>query len=459
MSMGIAMYVLAISNSVLAIQQEEVGIVLVNRLHLRKEPDIRSSSIAVLNQGENVIVLDRENGWLKVAVKDQKGYIRNTKKYIRLIQEQRPVQDGEPSITLLKQKTSRIDQDIQQKRIRINDLSRKEESILEQFDDLERSLNLLERKATSLKSQIGILQKKIKHSNAIISRLTQQIQRSQHYAVKRLVALYKLNQMGKMHFLLSARSIGQFLSMEKGIEVILDSDDRFQQDLIEKRTALTAEFKLLNQDRIEKTSLETEFQVQIHSVSFEKAKKAELLEKIRSEKSLQMAAISGLQQASDHLEQTIKSLKEQAVIPKIPDQTHSFPFLSMKGLLDMPVRGKIVSGFGHYKDARLNVITSRNGIEILADEGSPIRTVLGGTIIYADWFRGYGNLMIIDHGTGFYTVYAHAHELFKGSGERVDTGEVIATVGDTGSLMGPKLYFEIRNHEKPLDPLQWLKPN
>jgi septal ring factor EnvC (AmiA/AmiB activator) len=80
-------------------------------------------------------------------------------------------------------------------------------------------------------------------------------------------------------------------------------------------------------------------------------------------------------------------------------------------------------------------------------------------VIYADWFRGYGNLMIIDHGNDFCTIYAHAEEIFKSEGDSVDTDEVIGTVGDTGSLAGTKLYFEIRHKGKPIDPLAWLNGN
>jgi len=101
----------------------------------------------------------------------------------------------------------------------------------------------------------------------------------------------------------------------------------------------------------------------------------------------------------------------------------------------------------------------RNGVEIEAGRGFPVKAVFKGKVIFSDWFRGYGNLLIIEHGEGFFTVYAHALELFKKKEERVETGEVIATVGNPGSREGPNLYFEIRQHEKPVDPLAWLKRN
>ncbi len=122
----------------------------------------------------------------------------------------------------------------------------------------------------------------------------------------------------------------------------------------------------------------------------------------------------------------------------------------------MPVKGKIVSHFGPYKNTEFNVKNFRSGIDIKAGKGSPIRAVCVGQILYSSWFKGYGNMIIIDHGNNFYTLYAHAEELFKTEGDHVETGEVIATVGDTGSMTGPGLHFEVRHHGKPLDPVKWL---
>jgi septal ring factor EnvC (AmiA/AmiB activator) len=83
--------------------------------------------------------------------------------------------------------------------------------------------------------------------------------------------------------------------------------------------------------------------------------------------------------------------------------------------------------------------------------------VAPGTILFADWFKGYGNMIILDHGGSYYTLYAHIEDAFKTKGDRVDRGEVIATVGDSASMTGPGLYFEVRHHGKPENPMLWLK--
>ena len=126
-------------------------------------------------------------------------------------------------------------------------------------------------------------------------------------------------------------------------------------------------------------------------------------------------------------------------------------------MLSFPVKGKIIQLFGPYRNPQFNVMNFRGGIDIQADRGDPIQAVHRGRVLYADWFTGYGNMMIIDHGDAYYTVYAHAEALFKKKGAAVEAGEVIATVGDTGSLEGAVLHFEIRHHGKPIDPLGWLQ--
>lgn len=123
----------------------------------------------------------------------------------------------------------------------------------------------------------------------------------------------------------------------------------------------------------------------------------------------------------------------------------------------MPVKGKIISFFGPFKNKKFNVINFQSGIKIKSDRGEPIRAVSDGHVLYASWFKGYGNMIIIDHGDSYYTVYAHAEELFTTKGTRVETGQVVATVGDSGSMIGPNLHFEIRHHGKPIDPLKWIK--
>ena len=107
-------------------------------------------------------------------------------------------------------------------------------------------------------------------------------------------------------------------------------------------------------------------------------------------------------------------------------------------------------GFG------MTLIQAMACLDLASTVGEPVRAVFDGVVAFSDWFKGYGNLVILEHGGGFMTVYAHASERLVAPGERVVGGQVIALGGDTGSLEGPKLYFEIWRDGRPEDPAGWL---
>ncbi len=213
----------------------------------------------------------------------------------------------------------------------------------------------------------------------------------------------------------------------------------------------------LNIQKKEKLSLENDLEEQIQIMAAKRAQRASLLDDIRSQRTLEMAAIESLKQAAKNLNIIIKSLSSAAVPSDQIKKKSAKDFTSLKGLLNMPVKGKIKYFFGPYKNSKFNVVNFRSGIVIQADKGEPIRAVFDGKILYASWFKGYGNMIIVDHGDNYYTVYAHAEELFASKGDIVEKGEVVATVGDTGSLIGPSLHFEVRHYGKPVNPLKWMK--
>jgi len=140
----------------------------------------------------------------------------------------------------------------------------------------------------------------------------------------------------------------------------------------------------------------------------------------------------------------------------MPEQEGISNFSAYQGLLKMPVDGNVISKYGKYIEPHSGAPNFRNGIEIKSRPGTPIRAVFSGQTIFSSWLKGYGNVIIIAHGKNYHTVYAHAEELFRSKGEKVKVGEVIATVGDTGAMTGPTLYFEIRHQGNPIDPLEWI---
>jgi murein DD-endopeptidase MepM/ murein hydrolase activator NlpD len=119
-------------------------------------------------------------------------------------------------------------------------------------------------------------------------------------------------------------------------------------------------------------------------------------------------------------------------------------------------QGKIEVRFGRAVDPRFGTVTLQTGIDVRAPVGTPVRAVWDGRVAHAGWFKGFGNLLIVDHGDGVYSLMAHLDLLQKALGDTVRAGEEVGTVGETGSLKGPYLYFELRDGQRPIDPEPWL---
>ena len=366
-------------------------------------------------------------------------------------------QDQQPRIDEFKKKAQDINREIQKGKAKIQKFSRRENDIINRLNQVDQALNRSRKRIAGLEREIKVLEKKITETAAVSEKLINQIGTNETYVAKRLVALYKLNWLGKFHVLASAQSLQELSKRKTALERILTYDEMVIRELVDNRQLLETVQSRLETHRNEKRRRADEYQKQIKQIAAERTQRAKLLAHVRKKKSAQLAAIESLKLAARNLDEKIKNLGVESAATTLQKYTAAEPFQVYKGLLKMPVKGKIVSLFGKFKNTRYQVLNFRSGIEIQTERGEPIAAVFAGKILYADWFKGYGNMIIIDHGENYYTVYAHIEEAFKSTGDAVEAGEVIATVGDSGSITGPKLYFEVRHHGKPLDPMQWLE--
>jgi septal ring factor EnvC (AmiA/AmiB activator) len=140
-----------------------------------------------------------------------------------------------------------------------------------------------------------------------------------------------------------------------------------------------------------------------------------------------------------------------------PAGTPASRFSGNKGRLPWPALGPVDVAFGQQIEREFGTVTTQNGYDIRAPAGTRVQAVFAGRVVYADWLRGYGRLVIIDHGEGYHTLYAHLGTAVVQRGDAVAQGTEIGTVGDTGSLRGTFLYFEIRDKSVPVDPKLWLR--
>jgi septal ring factor EnvC (AmiA/AmiB activator) len=347
--------------------------------------------------------------------------------------------------------------EIEQGRQEVKAFARKENEIIKRLNRVDQALNKSRKIAAALGKEIELLDDQIQEAANASDVLKQRIQVNEEYVAKRLVAVYKMNWLGKFHLLASAESMHEFIHRKAALKYILAYDEKIRRELAENQTDLKKLLVTLETLIADKKTRAVEYEKQIKSISRERLTRKRLLADIRSQKALELAAIDALTRAANDLDSKISLLNSHLETAETEKNISQIAFSAHKGLLIMPVIGRIISLFGPYKNQKYNITNFRSGIDIKADKGEPIRSVFQGKVLYSSWFKGYGNMIIMDHGNNYYTIYAHLEETFKSKGDFVETGEVIATVGDTGSMEGAKLYFEVRHHGKPENPLVWLK--
>jgi septal ring factor EnvC (AmiA/AmiB activator) len=194
--------------------------------------------------------------------------------------------------------------------------------------------------------------------------------------------------------------------------------------------------------REQKTALETS-----------RARRGELLASLNREVRGQSQQMERLRADEKRLEQLIEELKTVMPEPPLAPRAGT-PFAKLRGRLPLPTRGPIIARYGGSKN--LGNLKWR-GLLIGGREGQNVISVFRGRVVFADWLRGFGLLLILDHGDGYMTLYGHNQSLHKGVGEWVEAGEIVASLGNTGDMPQPAVYFEIRQNGQPRDPLIWCK--
>lgn len=420
-------------------------VVQVDRLNLRPQPGTGGAPLRQLDRGSRLTILESGPEWLKVRYHNTIGYVRNRERYL----------DTSPALDSARQERDSVDKALASHREALSDIEGHESDLLDRLDDLNRNIQTTRQNAAGLRRKIKTIEKRIAAAETERLDVENRIKAQEFYVASRLVALYKLNWLGNLNVMASADSINGMVQRKAALERILSMDNRQRELLLQDYERWSFLQIDLENSRKEELALEARYEERIRSLDRERAVRAALLNDVHSQKRLESAAISALQTAAGKLDNVIASLTTGAVGRSAPPPPGSLG--SLKGLLDAPVKGKIANFFGPFKNTRYDVLNFRSGIDIKSERGEPVQAVFAGKVLFADWFKGYGNMLIIDHGHSYHTLYAHMEEIFKQKGDTVESGEVIATVGDSGTLSGTGLYFEVRHHGKPEDPQQWLK--
>ncbi|HEX7455243.1 MAG TPA: peptidoglycan DD-metalloendopeptidase family protein [Gallionella sp.] len=209
--------------------------------------------------------------------------------------------------------------------------------------------------------------------------------------------------------------------------------------------------------------LRTEQATQKEKLKQDQRERLQVLGQVSKQLTLQRREITRLQHDENGLAKLVSKIAEMLAKPKskslfrndnIPDNRFDGkPFVQLQGRLALPVKGDITNHFGA---TRPDSTVIWKGLFIRAASGQTVKAVAAGRVVFADWLRGFGNLIIVDHGNAYMSLYGNNETLYKQVGDELRGGDTIATVGNSGGNADSGLYFELRHESKPLDPLKWL---
>jgi len=357
-------------------------------------------------------------------------------------------------ITQEEKALKKLEAEIEKNKQKKSAAKREEQSILSNLEVIDRRYRLYRKEVVLLETKI-----KEKESEALvlsdqIGAMGEEIEKSRSIISNRLRTIYKEKQSGGLKILFDAQDYPDLLrrlyylkALAKKEEEVLSFFKTSYEDLGDKKESLNQVKEVLIADRSAMTQKLTESRT-------EKRQKDRLLSRVRKESDLYKKAISEMTDSSQQIQSLIRQLEKEK---KRLNATPAGKFSKEKGKVPWPNNGRIVGLYGRQKHPKFDTMIYRKGIEIAPGEGGEVRNVFDGTVVYADWFRGYGMVIIIDHGENYYSLYAHLEKLLVDVGDPVKVNRVIGEIGGTGLANHPKLYFEIRHQGKPINPMNWLQ--
>jgi septal ring factor EnvC (AmiA/AmiB activator) len=324
-------------------------------------------------------------------------------------------------------------------------------SVLEGVELMEEMAAFSRRRVRSLEGDLAVFRRRVTLAEREEGVLREALRLQLRRLSPRLRTLYRLMRRRPLEVLLSADDFAALVWRARALEASMSGDLellRTVQRVAHLQRQATRELKRLQ------TSLSARVAFLQEQEKLARAQQEALEEVVGSlagEAELAKRAVRELEQADAELTRVVSDLKE---LPA----THGFG--ALKGKLPRPVKGVVEVGFGKVVNPRFNTVTVQKGLDIRAAAGTPVSAVAEGTVAYAGSLRGYGNLLILDHGDGFHTLMAHLGTITPelGVGTTVAAGDVVGEVGDTGSLKGAYLYFEVRRTGQAVDPAPWLAP-
>ncbi|OGR07475.1 MAG: hypothetical protein A2511_12130 [Deltaproteobacteria bacterium RIFOXYD12_FULL_50_9] len=361
----------------------------------------------------------------------------------------------------------RITKGIKEHQNKIQNTRKQETSLLTELEKIEQKLNSERIKLDTSQQELHELELSVSEKEKQLSQTQNQSESLKIFMEKRLAAYYRMGTIGLINTIFSKNSLPELLTFNEYFRCLIQHDQQVIYSFRKTITELTESRNILKEDikkRLEFIDLIKEQEKQLAST---RKNRMALFNRVNTEKKLYQQALNEMEDAAAKLADTVNALKEQTAeenkkttkaTPSTKSRTGSTTgFAALKGRLNPPVNGKVITKFGKNTKGKFGITTIENGIDIKTETGAKIKAIHNGKVVYAGQLRGYGNLLIIDHGQQYYSLTSRAAQFYKQVNDQVTSGEIIGEMGEQGGgLLGEGLHFEIRHGATPENPLLWV---
>jgi len=351
-----------------------------------------------------------------------------------------------------KRELEELNRQLDQKKREQQAAAKKERSVLGELEGLDHRIHLRRRQMAIMDQQIREQSQTVTQLSGQVATLERSMAALRQTVASRLRAVYMSGVEGEWAMLFGAGDYQDLLARLDGLQRIAASESTMITEYDRRRVELAATLQAQRTASEQLDQQRRQLADVLRDVDTARSDKRVLLAKVRTERATTTKAIAELEESAKQLQALLQQLEREAAKRKTEGR-----LAQAKGRLPWPYDGAVVGLFGRQRHSQYNTDIFRRGIEIKAHEGDSVKAVHQGVVAYADWFKGYGLVVVLDHGDHYYTLYAHLGRVDVKVGEAVSRGQVIGVVGETGLSDEQTLYFELRHHGTPLDPLTWLK--
>lgn len=346
----------------------------------------------------------------------------------------------------------RLKQEIRGLRKRLGSVRARAKSVETDLEAVDLELQILGRELEAARSVEATLEAQREDIAVRVLAINAEVARQSGYLRHRLGMLYRMGRIPYLRMLLSLDPRSDPLRAVSMLAYMVGRDARAVSAFQQAQEALVLEEGRLGEKERELAATRRIVGERRESAARKREEQAALLAQLRSESRLSAERLAELEEKARRLERLFTLLYEEH-----GPAGESLRIAEFKGALEWPVRGEVIESFGRQKSTEFDTYVVNNGIRIAAEPGAPVRAVFAGTVLFAQWFKGYGNLIILDHGDRVFSLYGNTRGAAFGVGDRVQAGATIAAVAEGEKGSSGYVYFEIREDNRPADPRGWLR--